>query len=195
MDFFDTLRATLDDSLPSWWAHRDATSELSIMLQVFADMADELAAQVEAIYADQALSTATEQGLATEWASLYGAEQEQLSPTVNVLRSYLQARAREDGSVESLQATLLAILDNGFNVFKPTTGYVTFPADGSGLVFPSDGTGIKFPATDLSIVEHPATRTWEVRVNHLLVFDRPAFQRAVDRFRLAHLTAATITET
>lgn len=215
MEFFDSIRGPLDDSLPQWWAHREPTSELNYLLQAIAESSDELAAAMEDVYADQALSTATDSGLRTEYAVLYGAASESLTAmTTEQLRSYLQARAAEDGSRTSLESTLLGMLHNDANDVAQATLTLdtTFPASGgitlwqaspdrAYLQFASDGSGLAltatFPASNgrVEVIERFADSRIDVNVRSYLAFDRAAFARAVARFRQAHHFASVITET
>lgn len=138
LTFFTDALDLLTESLPHWWALDDTTSEVAILAGVVAELMDELAAELETVHADQSLATATQAGLQAEWALIYGAGQEQLPPTIDALRAYLQARAAEDGSTDRLRDTLLALLDTAANEYGP----LEFPADGSGLAFPPDGSGL-----------------------------------------------------
>jgi hypothetical protein len=71
-----------------------------------------------------------------------------------------------------------------------------FPATGAGLTFPEDGTGLTFSAgSRLEVAEAYADYRLDVTVRSYLAFDRPAFARAVNRYRQAHMVAPTITET
>lgn len=220
LEFFEDAIGQLVENLPAWWATA-GPGELRILLEALAELVDELSEQIEGIYADQALSTARDEALRSEWAPLYGVSREDLPLETENLRAYLQARAQEDGSVASLEGALLAILHNpsndvGSELVFPAAGGLTFPADGSGLTlferarealrFPADGTGLIFPedgsgliftaATSwLEISEATADDRLDVTVRDFLVFDRAAFARAVNRFRFAHMFAPTITET
>lgn len=188
----DDLRA----NLPARWAQEVPGSELSILCDVLGELLDELATAVESVHADQALSTAGAPALLTEWAYIYRADNEQLPPTVDALRAYLQARAAEDGTIDSLENTLLSLLVTADNPGFPGTVGLRFPADGSGLDFPADGSGLTFPSGGwLAIVDHPSDYFLEVRVLNTLIFDRAAFARAVARFTPAHYFPSTITET
>lgn len=215
LEYFTDARGQLDDALPQWWANEDPSSELYKLLQALADMSDELAAEFEQIYADQALATASDAALREQWAVLYGAGNEQLPTDTETLRAYLQARASEDGSVASLENTLLTLLRNPQNDVD-VPGLIldaTFRSDGTGLtlgsqfiperggylVFPPDGTGIvldvAFPVGGrIEIVELPTDNRVDVNVRSVLAFDRDVFARAVARFRLAHNVASVITE-
>lgn len=175
----------LVDALPTWWATDLPTSEISILLQAFGELADELAVAFEQIYLDQTLETASGSALQSQWAVIYGVSNEQLPPTVDALRGYLQARAADDGSTIALENTLLALLSNPANGTL-STGALTFAIDGSGLTLPADGSGLAFPAApDLTIIEHLADHLLEVDVKTTLIFDRGAFDRAVNRARPA----------
>lgn len=198
MDFFTETREALDDALPSWWAHRDPDSELSILLAILAENGDELAVEVEGIYADMSLGTARVDALQREWALLYGAEREQLPPTVDALRAYLQARSLEDGSTTQMKVTLLTLLLIGENL---TGTPIQFPLDGSGLMFPLDGSGIgpldetQNPDEWLRIDNTTDPTFVTVYVLETLTFDREAFARAVERYRQASQLPSVIVET
>lgn len=222
LEYFTDALPRLLAALPDRWAHRTPTSELAILTGVVAGQLDAIAADIETVHADQALATATAEGLLEEWAVLYGAANEELPPTVEALRAYLQARAAEDGTIGSLEETLLALLRTAANdtgtelVFPGGGGGLTFPADGSGLPlfqatkeraylrFAADGSGLTFPAggaglifpTDwrVQIIESFSDYRLIVKVRDFLVFSRPAFARAVERFRPAHHLPPTITE-
>jgi hypothetical protein len=223
LEFFDDALGQLQDALPQWMAKDRAGSELALFLQMLAENVDALSSELEGVHADQALETSRDEALRTEWAPLYGISREDLPLDTEVLRAYLQARASEDGSVGSLEEALLALLrrpenDTGTELVFPAGGagltfpadgsgltmfehtqersYLRFPADGSGLVFPADGSGLVFPTSSrLEITEDFADSRLDVTVRNYLVFDRPAFARAVARFRQAHQVAPTITET
>lgn len=221
MEYFDSLRATLDDAFPQWWAHRDPASEAYKTLQALADLADELAVDVEQIHADMALSTAGDAALRSEWAVLYGAGNEQLPPDTEILRGYLQARAKDSGSREDLQdalialtrntdndtGTVLAFADDGTGVTFPATGGLTlhevvpdraslaFPIGGGGIPFAADGSGVPFPARGrVEVIERPTDSRVDVNVREILTFDRGQFARAVARARMAHHLPGVIAE-
>jgi hypothetical protein len=202
-------------ALPHWWQKDNPASQLAIVLAAVAALADELAAEGEGIFADMSLATARDAALRSEWAPLYGAGAEQQPMNTEQLRQYLQARTAEDGSVASLENTLLALLRNDLNDgADPLTLDATFPADGSGLtlsttpglapergylVFGVDGSGITLNTTfpergRVEIVERFTDSRVDVNVRSWLAFDRPAFARAVERFRQAHLYPSIITE-
>lgn len=221
MDFFDGALQDLKDTLPSWYAQAE-TSELHRWLSAIADALDELAAEVESIYADQTLETAEEPALRNEWAILYGAGAEQVLQTPEGLRSYLRARAADDGTLNAAIEVLLGFLSNQPNAggtlltfpldgsglaFAPEAGplwegvngqraYLVFPADGSGLTFPADGSGLAFPSEGwVEVFERASDEGLDVFVRDYLAFDRPAFQRAVKRLNSATGGPPTITET
>ncbi len=214
LDYFDDALEDLSAALPSWWAHQDPASELAKLLAALAPFSDAISAAIEGIFADQRLETARDEALRTEWAPLYGAGNEQLPTSTEMLRDYLQQRAAEDGSVQSLENALLALLRRPENDedTSPVLDAV-FPADGSGLVlfqptierpylaFPADGRGVLLDATfpngigRLEVTEQFSDHRFVVTVRDFLVFDRPAFARAVDRHRMASQFPATITET
>lgn len=194
MDFYDQALEPLRETLPAWWDRDRSTSELTRLLTAFAELVDALAAAVEGIYADQALTTSRDEALRREWAVLYGAGSEQLPTNTETLRAYLTARAAEDGSIASLEETLLSLTRNPANT-TVERGYLIFPAAGTGLLFPADGSAIFFPtAGRLEITEVFASYRLDVTVRTTLVFDRALFARAVARFRQAHMVASTITE-
>lgn len=215
----------LRDALPQWWATAEAGSELALQLGVLAELIDELSAEAEGIYADMSMATARADALREEWALLYGAASEQLPPTAEALRAYLQARAGEDGTIRSLERALLALLatevnNTGTPLHFPSDGSgLHFPSDGSGigplyqysfaganaLRFPDDGSGLQFPehagalefptGGRVEIHDHPSDNTLEVDVRSFLAFDRAAFARAVERHRPADYLPPVIRET
>lgn len=194
--FFEPALDDLNASLPAWWAQGNPASELAIILGVVAGLVDELAVAVEQIHLDQGIATASEDALIYEWAVLLGAEGEQLPDNQDALRAYLIARAGEDGSLESLFSTLLALLEpTNRDSAVPERDGLHFPTDESGVHFPDDGTGLTFPAQGwLEITEAFAEYRIDVTVLSSLIFDRAVFARAVNRFRQAHMVAPTITE-
>lgn len=220
-EFFDPGAGEIAAGFPAHW--QTDSGELGLIITALGAEYDLLAAVVEQIHADQALSTATADGLAAEWAVLYGAQSEQLPPTVGALRSHLQALAADDGSLGALREALLALLripanDEGTQLVFPADGSgLIFPADGSGLtmfeateerpelVFPADGSEIAFPAGNdgtimfpqagrVEFVERQSEPRLEVKVREVLVFDRAAFARAVQRARMAHHLPPIVTE-
>ncbi len=217
--FFEPLQASIKDGLPSWWAANDPASEMAKFIAVAAELADDLSTEIEGIHVDQSIASARQPALQSEWAALYDASNEQLPDTAAALREYLLARAAEDGSLNGLEDTLLALLripanDVGHELrFGTDLEPLTFPAVGAAqlrlfqdttertnLAFPITGLPLPLPQTfpqrgRLEITERAADHRYEVSVRDFLVFDRPAFARAVHRFRLAHLLPPTITET
>lgn len=190
---FESALTDFKASLPGFWAVEQG--EAAIVLTALAEALDGLAEATEGIYADMSLATARQDALLAEWAVLYGASSEQLPPTVDQLRGYLQERAGEDGTVESLEAALLALLADPANGVNPGPTGLRFPIDGSGLEFPADATGITFPSGGwLEVHDHPDDYTLTVLVLTSLTFDRAAFARAVERHRPAHYLPPTITE-
>lgn len=156
----------LQGNLPHWWATGDPTSNIYNVLVAIGGSYDELSGQVEDLLADAALSTATLDGLDTEWARLYGIGHEELPPALETRRAYIQARAAEDGSRESLITTLLALIATDVNlngdelVFPGGGGGLTLPSTGlimfqllaafrQNLVIPADGSGLAFPPLSL----------------------------------------------
>lgn len=196
MDVFSPAIDELVDSLPAWTARDVPTSELRILLEVLAQLVDDLSGQMEGIYADQSLSTARDEALRSEWARVYGVENEQLPTVTAYLRAYMQARAADDGSAAALERILLTLLQDPANdAIADTGGFLTFPADGSGLHWNADGSGLHFSAEGkVDIDEQPTDSRFVVNVKQSLVFDRAAFARAVDRGRPADTIPATIVE-
>lgn len=209
-DHFEPSLDDLIDTLPGWWAAANPASELHKFLDGLGVMLDRLCQAAETILADQALETATLDGLQNEWAPLYGAASERLPSTTDALRGYLQVRAADDGSTESLIEALLALLripanDVGVELVFPADGSgLLFPADGSGLsvyediperaelAFPLDGSGLTFPGSGLifpqaariEVIERPADHVFEVHVKKGLAYDHDALARAVERYRM-----------
>lgn len=223
LEFFDDAINQLADALPAWWAKDRPDSELAKILAAIAEQIDALSVEIEGIYADQSLVTARDPALRREWAPLYGAGAEQLPIDTETLRAYLRARAEEDNTIGSLEEALLTLLRNpanddgvelvfpvggggltfpadgsGLPLFRATNerGYLRFPPDGTGLMFAADGSGLGFPTNSrLEIHEAFSAYRLDVTVRYFLVFDRPAFARAVNRFRQPHMVPPTITET
>lgn len=222
-DHFPVYRGELEDALPAWWKQATPGTALYDLVEVVGGIGDELAAALTTIFDDQFLATASDAAMRSEWGLLYGADNEDLALNAGNLRAYLQQLASEDGSTRALIAALTKLVDvpannvgtvltfdpggagltfpadgSGLTMFEPTvplTG-LTFPADGSGLTFPGDGSGLTFPARGrVEVVETFAEYKLTVRVLEILVFDRPAFARAVARFRQAHVLPPTIVET
>lgn len=221
MQFFDSLRGPLDDAFPAFWANRNPASEVSKTLQALAGLGDDLAAAVEQIYADMALSTAGDAALRSEWAALYGAGTEQLPASTELLRGYLQARAKDDGSRTALEDMLIALTRNASNdsgvtlTFAPDGSGVTFPATGgltlhedvpdrsalafsatgTGVPLPADGSGAQFPPRGrVEVIESPTDSRVTVNVREILSFDRGQFARAVARARMAHFLPSVVVE-
>lgn len=218
---FEPSLPDLVDALPSWWATQLPGSELAILLQVVGELMDDLAAAADTIAADMALTTATADGLQSEWALLWGLQNEQLPPTRDALQTYIKQRAGDDGSTNALLGILVGILSNPSNAAGtvltfPASGGLTFPADGSGLVlfetgvapishlvFPGDGSGLTFPASGgitfpsqgwVEVIQSLSDYTLTVQVKNWLSFDRAAFGRAVQRARPSHFQKPTIVE-
>jgi hypothetical protein len=108
------------------------------------------------------------------------------------------ANAAGPTAVFPLDGSGLDTPDSGITLYQeePLEPPLRFPPDGSGLPFPGDGSGIAFPATSwVEVVERPADYAFDVYVRSWLAFDRPAFARAVARFRRAGLFEPTVTET
>lgn len=170
LELYEDSLEVLQEHLPDWWAKEDASSILYAILTAIADQQDDLSEDLEALFADMALVTATLDGLREEYAYAHGIEYEQLPPTVDALREYLRAWIAANGSKESVVQTLVAFLKTPVNltgtqlVFAADGSGLTFPADGSGLVmfqqtedtaylvFATDGTGITFPPPEGSLV-------------------------------------------
>lgn len=137
---FEAALADLQNNLPQWWATRDEGGTLYELLVAIGESLDALAWAFEQPYLDQSITTASEEGLLRNFALAWGVESERLPPTAQQLRAYIEARAKEDGSLQSLLTTLTALLETPQN----TTGgaIVKFPAGGGGLTFPTSGAGI-----------------------------------------------------
>lgn len=137
---FEAALADLQAHLPLWWASRDPNSALYGLLAAGGSVLDELAWLFEQPYLDSVLLTASQKGLELNFAFAWGLTHEQLPPTTEQLRAYIWARTEANGSLESLAATLLALLNTPAN----TTGgaVLTFPAGGEGLTFPENGQGL-----------------------------------------------------
>jgi hypothetical protein len=142
---YEDALGVLQDHLPDWWA-KTGTANLAILLTALAVPLDELSGELEDLHSDMALINATLTGLRDEYAFAYGVENEQLPPTVDALRAYIQTWESANGSKLSVIQTLTALLKTPVN----TTGFqLTFPAGGSGFTFPTDGSGLTlFQQTD-----------------------------------------------
>lgn len=196
-------RELLAEALPHWWRHDDDTSVLYHVLSFFAEELDKLAAIAEGIFADQSLETARfdpEAGhtaLRDEWALLFGAEQEELPLTsatepvkADDLRAYLQKRARENGTVRSLEEALYAFVPT-----IPRVAALTFPEGGSGIPFKTpEGQDQTFPSPPILVVDDVPARQISVIVADSVAttVDKPAFERAVNRHEPAHYRASTL---
>jgi hypothetical protein len=137
--------------------------------------------------------------------------------TAQELVAYIKLLAQATGSTESLITSLLALLETpantegtalefpvsgeglefpvngeGLTMFQPSSFYlgVLFPSSGEGLLFPENGEGLLFPEgpAALEIIEEDGSYHFVVKVNEVLVFNREAFQRAIQRQAMAHLT-------
>jgi hypothetical protein len=172
---YEDALPSLQDHLPDWWAKdakEDGTAEsvLYLLLAALADALDGLSADLEDLSADMALVNATLDGLRSEYAYANGIDYEQLSPTVDVLRAYLQAWIGATGSKQSIISVLTAFLKTTVNItgtqltFDAGGAGFTFPADGSGLIlfqstqdtvsliFPADGSGLIFPSPEGTLI-------------------------------------------
>jgi hypothetical protein len=138
-DFAPALE-DLQDHLPTWWESRNPEAVLYQLLQAGGIGLDELAWLFEDPFLDSVLTTATEEGLLRNFAFAWGLANEQLPPTVEQLRAYIEARAKADGSLASLVRTLFALLNTTINTTGGTV--LTFPAGGEGFTFPSNGSGL-----------------------------------------------------
>lgn len=137
--------------------------------------------------------------------------------TAPELVAYIKLLAQATGSTESLITSLLALLETPINtigtslefpengeglefpaggeglvMFQPSTFHygLLFPPSGEGLLFPENGEGLLFPGgiPALEIIEEDSIYHFIVRVNDVLSFNREAFQRAIERQQMAHLT-------
>lgn len=215
---YEDALAAFQDHLPDWWAADVTTSLLYKILVAAATPTDGLSADLENLHADMTLATATADGLRSEYAYAYGVNNEQLPPTVDGLRLYIQTWAGINGSLLSAVGLLTSLLKTVGNesgtqlIFDAGGAGLTFPANGSGLpmfqqvpevaslTFPVDNSGIPIDTVLpnasgwVLITESPSTYTWNVQTKSYLNFDRAAFARAVERLRQAHLLPAVITE-
>lgn len=137
--------------------------------------------------------------------------------TASELVSYIKLLAQATGSTESLITSLLFLLETpantsgvplefpengegflfpengeGLVLFQPSLFYpgILFPPSGEGLEFPPNGEGLHFPTGTLAleIVEEDTPYHFIVKVNEALAFNREAFERAIQRQQMAHLT-------
>lgn len=137
--------------------------------------------------------------------------------TAPELVAYIKLLAQATGSTESLITSLLALLETPVNttgkalefplggegiefpengeglvMYQPSDFYygLLFPSSGEGLLFPENGEGLLFPGgvPALEIIEEDTPYHFIVRVNEALAFNREAFQRAIERQQMAHLT-------
>lgn len=140
---FEQAIVDLQDHLPRWWASRDPESALYSLLAPLGSQLDQLAWLFENPYLNSVLATANEEGLIRNFAFAYGLSEEQLPPTTERLRPYIQACAEMDGSLPGLIRILMAII--GSNASVNTTGgtILTFPGGGEGLTFPENGEGLQ----------------------------------------------------
>jgi Putative Ig domain len=137
---FEEALVDLQDHLPYWWESRNPESALYSLLSAGGALLDELAWLFEKPFLNSVLDTADEEGLLRNFAYAWGLENEQLPPTTEQLRAYIKACAESDGSLNSLVATLTALLETPVNV---TGGPIlTFPGGGEGLTFPTNGAGL-----------------------------------------------------
>lgn len=156
-DLLDPALEDLQESFPSWWNTTDGN--LADLLGAWAESLDVLAGAIELRSQESALSTASRDALYRTFAYAWGMEHETLPAQEAQLAAMILARSQEDGSVNSLVTSLLALLLTEEN----TVGEVlVFPAGGGGftlpiaplfqgglgsgyLVFAADGTGLTFP--------------------------------------------------
>jgi hypothetical protein len=124
---FEQALVDLQDHLPSWWESRNPEAVLYGLLTAVGAQLDNLAWLFEQPYLNSVLDTANEEGLLRNFAFAYGLELEQLPPTAERLRPYIQACSEMDGSLTGLLRILMAII--GANATINTTGgaVLTFP--------------------------------------------------------------------
>lgn len=210
---FEAALSDLQDHLPSWWPTSNPTSQMYKLLAGVASVIDQLSNLFEQPYLDEVITTASQTGLFRNFALAWGLQNEQLPTVTSQLAAYIQARAAETGSLQSLINTLTALVNQPVNqggpvlTFPAGGGGLTFPANGSGLimyqytspqlapVFPADGSGLTFPADGsgitlgavawIDLLPNYSTYTLTVKVLEYLAFDRNAFTRAVNRFQPA----------
>lgn len=152
-DFVPAIEDLLDH-LPDWWAAQDPSSEMYLLLAAIAGQVDLLAPLWQQPYLDQAIGTASLDGLRRNHALAWGVANEQ-SLTQAQLAAYVQALAGDNGTLQSMVTILTALLDTPVN----TTGgpLLTFPAGGGGLTFPADGSGL--PLYEFAPGDGPSTLT------------------------------------
>ncbi|MGA7539957.1 MAG: hypothetical protein WBW93_14450 [Steroidobacteraceae bacterium] len=138
---FERALVDLQASLPAWWQTRTPSSTLYGVLSAIGGVIDTLAWVWEDVYYDQALSTCGQEGLLGNFAFAWGVQNE-ADALGEALKPYVEARAQEDGGVESLERTLLSIvLADPANLEGGTV--LQFPAGGEGLLFPASGEGLQ----------------------------------------------------
>jgi hypothetical protein len=215
-EFFDDALEQLIDALPGWWAKDRATAASSrILLRRSPSSSTSSPRQLEGIYADQALADRPRRGAAHRVGAAVR-RQPRRPPAGHRGRCAPTCRpapARTARSAASRRRCWRSARhpenDTGTELVFPAGGAgLTFPADGSGLTMfepppsaatcaspptapaccsPPTGPGSSFPTSSrLEITEDFADSSLDVTVRNYLVFDRPAFARAVARFRQAH---------
>ncbi len=117
---FEAALTDLQDHLPYWWESRNSEAALYSLLYIFGTQIDALAWLFEWPFLNSVLDTANEEGLLRNFAFAYGLEDEQLPPTAERLRPYIQACAEMDGSLAGLLRVLMAVI--GANAAVNTTG-------------------------------------------------------------------------
>lgn len=169
---FEDAQIDLQEHLPLWWESRTEGTAIHSVVSAGALVLNELAWLWENVFLDSILDLATEEGLVRNFAFAWGLANEQLPPTVEQLRTYIKTCAESDGSLDSLLASLVALLETTINVTGgtiltfPASGGLRFPASGvglplfqfapgeepkAGLVFPANGTGLRFPGLPSSM--------------------------------------------
>jgi hypothetical protein len=150
-DSFEPSLGHLQESLWSWAAQADPTSELFKTLFAWCQVIDAIGDDIDTLWQSRCIATATQDDLIAQYGYVYGLDQEQLPPTLGQLRDYIQAIVAEDGTVASLVREIEALIGVTAIVGCPIA---TFPANGSGLVFPG-GTGLVFLGA--GEIDFPAT--------------------------------------
>jgi hypothetical protein len=133
-DSFDPSIERVQDALWGWAAQYDPSSELYMTLAVWCDVIDSIGDDLDGIWLSRCMETALQADLLAQYAYVYGLSQEQLPPTVDQLRAYIQAVSQENGTVISLVNELMALVGAGSLTGGPV---LTFPATGGGLIFPN----------------------------------------------------------
>lgn len=214
----------LQSYLPTWWQQYNETSNVYKWLSSLGTLNDSISKAFDEVYANGNLSTASAQAIYDEWAYVWGVQQEFAPPgagetifTAQELVAYIKLLAQATGSTESLETSLLALLETPINtkgtplefpengtgiefpengeglvMFQPSVFHygLLFPPSGEGLFFPENGEGLLFPngVPALEIIEEDILYHFIVRVNGALAFNREALRRAIERQQMAHLT-------